>query len=310
MTERIIFMGTPDFAVPSLQRLHGMYHVVAVVTQPDRPRGRGRKPEASPVKRAAEEAGLPVFQPPTLKDPQAVAFLRDLRPDVIVVAAFGQILRPDVLNLPPHGCINVHASLLPRWRGAAPVAAAIRAGDAETGVTLMLMDEGLDTGPILRARAIPIAPHHTRQSLTEDLARLGADLLADTLPDWLAGNITPRPQDDARATLAPRIKKEEGRIRWTQSAAEIERHVRAFYPWPGTFTHWAGRLLKIHSVAVAACDGELRPPGCVFRLGDDIAVAAGAGCVLLRAVQPAGKRPMPAADFARGAAGFIGAQLE
>jgi len=310
MTERIIFMGTPDFAVPSLQRLHEMYRVVAVVTQPDRPRGRGRKPEASPVKRAAEVAGLPVFQPPSLKDPQAVAFLRDLRPDVIVVAAFGQILRPDVLNLPRRGCINVHASLLPRWRGAAPVAAAIRAGDAETGVTLMLMDEGLDTGPILRARAIPIAPHHTRQSLTEALAHLGADLLADTLPDWLAGNITPRPQDDSRATLAPRIKKEEGRINWQQSAAEIERHVRAFYPWPGTFTHWRGRLLKIHSVEVAAGDGAARPPGCVFRLGDDIAVAAGEGCVLLRQVQPAGKRRMTAADFARGAAGFIGAQLE
>jgi len=309
VTAGIIFMGTPDFAVPALENLLAAWRVAAVVTQPDRPKGRGRKLMASPVKEAALAAKIPVLQPPTLKDPQAVAQLRAFKPDVIVVAAFGQILKADVLTMAPFGCLNIHASLLPRWRGAAPVAAAIRAGDAQTGVTIMRMDEGLDTGPVLRTRAIPIQPNHTRASLTADLAQVGAALLLETLPRWLAGEITPRPQDDAPATLAPRLKKAEGRIDWQQTAPEIERHIRAFYPWPGAFTHWRGQPLKILEADIVEAWRGLQGVGQVFWLNKQVAVATGRGALLLQTVQPAGKRPMAAADLARGAADFIGIQF-
>lgn len=309
MSAGIIFMGTPDYAVPALTQLHQTYQILAVVTQPDKPAGRGRKLVHSPVKQAAQNAGLPVLQPPSLKDPDVVAQLRDLNPDVMVVAAFGQILRADVLNLPTFGCINLHASLLPRWRGAAPVAAAIKADDAKTGVTLMKMDEGLDTGPIICSRSIPISATHTRTSLTADLANLGADLLMETLPLWLANSITPQTQDDTLATYAPRIKKEEGLINWQLSAAEIERHIRAFDPWPGTFSHWEGARIKIQPAGVAPdWQGDHRP-GTLFRLDKDIAVATGLGAIILRQIQPAGKRLMSAADFARGTTNFIGTQL-
>jgi methionyl-tRNA formyltransferase len=304
-------MGTPDFAVPSLQRLIEAFEVVAVVTQPDRPSGRGRKVVSSPIKEVAEAAGLTILQPKTLKDPAAVAQLEALAPDVIVVAAFGQILRTNILQLPPHGCINVHASLLPRWRGAAPIAAAIRAGDTETGITIMKMDEGLDTGPMLSQRAIPIRADHNGETLTNDLSELGADLLLDTLPDWLAGQITPEPQNDSLATLAPRIKKEAGEIDWSQHAAEIERLVRAFYPWPSTFTSWQNTPLKIISVTsterTAPTDGLT--PGTVIREGNEVLVVTGKGLLILDQIQPASKRPMAAADFVRGASSFIGARL-
>jgi len=302
-------MGTPDFASPTLAELHRAYQVVMVVTQPDRKSGRGRKLTASPVKQTAEAANLPVFQPSTLKDPQAVSFLRSLEPDLIIVAAFGQILRRDALEMPPMGCINIHASLLPRWRGASPIVAAIHAGDAETGITLMRMDEGLDTGPIIRQRTMTITPQHTGQSLSNELAHLGANLLIETLPDWLAGEITPQPQDNALATLARRIKKEQGLINWQQSAAEIERQVRAFYPWPGTFTHWQGKILKVLSVSVALDWSGALPPGQVFKLKKDIAVATPQGAIILQQVQPAGKRPMAAKNFVSGAADFAGSQL-
>lgn len=212
---RVIFMGTPEFAVPSLAALAaGAAAVVAVVTQPDRPSGRGQQLAMSPVKAFALAHGLPVWQPPTLKTPEVVAMLAELRPDVIVVAAFGQILRPNVLDLPPHGCINVHASLLPRWRGAAPVQAAILAGDQVTGSTIMRMDPGMDTGPILAQAALTIAPRDTGGTLTARLAQQGADLLAETLPRWLAGEITPRPQDASLATLCRPLRKEQGVIDW------------------------------------------------------------------------------------------------
>ena len=309
MSSRIIFMGTPDFAAPALTELHKAYNVVMVVTQPDRKSGRGRKLTASPVKKFAQAANLPVFQPNTLKDPQAVSFLQDLKPDLIVVAAFGQILRRNVLDMPRQGCINIHASLLPRWRGASPVTAAILAGDAETGITLMQMDPGLDTGPIIRQRAMPITPQHTGQSLTAELSFMGADLLIETLPDWLDGKITPQPQDDALATLARRIKKEQGLLNWRQSALQIDRQVRAFFPWPGAFTHWQGKTLKVLSVAAAVDWAEDLPPGRVFKLGKEIAVAASQGAIILQQIQPAGKRPMSAKSFVAGAAKFIGSQL-
>ncbi|MFW6164513.1 MAG: methionyl-tRNA formyltransferase [Planctomycetota bacterium] len=237
---RIVFMGTPDFAVPSLTALHDAHHVVGVVTQPDRPAGRGRDLHQSAVKRAAVERGLPVFQPPSLRTPEAVARLAEWKPEVIVVAAFGQILTEEVLELPPYGCLNVHASLLPRWRGAAPVAAAILAGDEVTGVTIMKMDAGLDTGPILAQRREPIRADDTRTALTQRLSLLGAELLAETLPAYLAGELVPQPQDD-EATLAERLRKADGRLDWSRPALVLDRKIRAFTPWPGTFTFWQGR---------------------------------------------------------------------
>lgn len=315
-------MGTPQFAIPTLQRLIDEYssatshgQVVGVFTQPDRPSGRGRKLQPSPVKLLAREHGLPVLEPTSLRDPESQAELQALRPDVVVVAAFGQILPPPVLEIPPFGCINVHASLLPRWRGAAPVAAAILAGDDMTGATIMQMDAGLDTGPILSQRSLAIVPNDTRESLTARLAQLGADLLRDTLPNWLAGSIEPQPQDEAQATYAPQIKKDRGRIDWRQPAGMIERQIRAFYPWPSAFTQWDGKLLKILRAAAVGEHypgekgrGDLRP-GMVVDGPEGPAVVTGSGVLLLQEIQPAGKRPMPAGAFARGARGFVGAYL-
>jgi methionyl-tRNA formyltransferase len=317
MATRIIFMGTPDFAVPALVALRGDsaqaqgYEVVGVVTQPDRPSGRGKQLTPSPVKLVAQRAGLKILQPETLKNEAAMAELAALKPDLIIVAAFGQILRKNVLSLPPLGCINIHASLLPRWRGAAPVAAAIRAGDAETGVTLMLMDEGLDTGPMIARRAVPITPRHSGGSLTAELAGLGAGLLLETLPAWLAGDIKPEPQDDRLATLAPRLKKEQGAIDWTQSAIEIERQVRAFDPWPGTFTEGLRGPFKI--LAVEAAPDIIAPshtePGTVFKQQGKVYIASGQGVVRLRTVQPAGKKEMTAEAMLNGQPELVGARL-
>jgi methionyl-tRNA formyltransferase len=306
-------MGTPDFAVPTLTALiESEYKLVAVVTQPDRPQGRGKKLMPSPVKVVAQNAGIPVLQPKTLKDETAVAELAALKPDLMVVAAFGQILRQNVLTLPPRGCINIHASLLPRWRGAAPVAAVIRAGDPETGVTIMLMDEGMDTGPMLARRAVPITSTHTRETLSAELAELGAALLVETLPAWLAGNLTPEAQDDHLVTLAPRLKKEEGAVDWTQRALEIERQVRAFYPWPGTFTYGPRGQFKVLAVEVA---GEVRPPeqsgpGTVFERQKEVYVTTGQAVLRLIRVQPAGKKEMSAPAMLNGQPELNGAQLK
>ncbi|MBE7556609.1 MAG: methionyl-tRNA formyltransferase [Anaerolineales bacterium] len=319
-------MGTPDFAVPALSALitpppppgpplqgggvRGGYEVVAVVTQPDRPSGRGKQLIPSPVKRLAQSAGLKVLQPETLKDEAAVAELAALQPDLMVVAAFGQILRQNVLAMPPYGCINIHASLLPRWRGAAPVAAAIRAGDAETGVTLMLMDTGLDTGPMLARRSVPITFQHTAGTLTAELAEVGAALLLETLPSWFAGDIEPQPQDNSQATLAPRLKKEQGAIHWTQSAVEIERQVRAFDPWPGTFTEGPRGPFKILAVEVAEMiDPPQTRPGTVFRHQSRVYVSTGQGVVRLVIVQPAGKKEMTAEAMLNGQPELLGARL-
>lgn len=318
MPHRVVFMGTPQFAIATLQELIDEYSaqgVAAVFTQPDRPRGRGRRTQPSPVKVLAQQYGIPVLEPVSLRDPETQAGLQSLRPDVIVVAAFGQILPSAVLELPSYGCINVHASLLPRWRGAAPVAAAILAGDHTTGATVMKMDVGLDTGPTLSQRSLVIAPDDTRESLTTRLAQLGADLLRDTLPDWLAGRIEPRPQDEALATYAPQLKKEQGRINWSESAEDIARQVRAFNPWPGAFTFWQDKPLRVLRSAATEIDppgagqdaGLL--PGTVIAGPSGPAVVTGSGILRLYEVQPAGKRPMPADAFARGARDFVGARL-
>ena len=307
---RLIFMGTPDFSVPSLITLaDGAYDVVAVVTQPDRPSGRGRKVELSPVKQAALARDIPVMQPRSLRDPQAVAALAALRPDVIVVAAFGQILRADVLSLPPHGCINVHASLLPRWRGAAPVQAAILAGDQVTGSTIMRMDEGMDTGPILAQAALAIDPADTGATLTRRLAQQGAELLTETLPRWLAGQITSQPQDQTLAMLCRPLRKEQGVIDWTEPAEAIARAVRAFNPWPAATTTWNGAGLKVLAAAAEPDVALSQPPGMVVAVDGRVLVVTGAGALRLDQVQLAGRSAMPAGDFLRGQPGLVGSTL-
>ncbi|MBI3761550.1 MAG: methionyl-tRNA formyltransferase, partial [Chloroflexi bacterium] len=291
----------------SLRALCAGHEIVGVVTQPDRPAGRGRRLAESAVKVTARELGLPIIQPETLRAPDALAALRDWSPEVIVVAAFGQILRKEVLDLPPFGCVNVHASLLPRHRGASPIPAAILAGDAETGVTVMKMDAGLDTGPILARRAEAIHPDDTTATLTVRLARLGAELLSETLPAYLARQITPQPQDDSQATYAKQLRKEDGQLNWSRPADELARRVRAFFPWPGAFTLWEGQPLKILR---ARADPNLSAaPGVVFMVEGTAAIGTASGALVLDEVQPAGRKPMPAADFARGTRHFIGVTL-
>jgi methionyl-tRNA formyltransferase len=303
---RVVFMGTPRFAVPTLLALGERHQVVGVVTQPDRPAGRGRKVLASPVKEVALAREWPLFQPATLRNPDAVAHLADWHPSVIVVAAFGQILHQSVLTLPPHGCLNVHASLLPRYRGAAPIAASILGGETVTGVTIMHMDEGLDTGPILAQAECPIAPDDTTATLTAKLADLGAELLVATLPGWLVGQIQARPQDESLATYCRLLKKADGHLDWTQHAAHLDRQVRACDPWPGAFTTWRGQRLKVLRARVRpAWQGQGRP-GQVVELDGGIGVVTGEGALQLVEVQSAGKKPMTAAVFARGQRDLLG----
>ncbi len=263
-----------------------------------------------PVKAEARELGIPVLQPDTLRSPEALSALEAARPDVIVVAAYGEILRRRVLELPPRGCVNVHASLLPRHRGAAPVAAAILAGDRVAGVTIMLMDQGMDTGPMLAQAEEPVRPDDTTGTLTARLAEVGARLLAATLPLWLAGQAHPQPQDGSRATYAPRITKEDGEVDWTQPALHISWQVRAFDPWPGTYSHWRGRRLRI--VGAAPLEGWCGPevPGTVIETREGVAVATGEGALLLRHLQLEGKRCLDCDGFLCGQPGFVGSVLE
>lgn len=304
-------MGTPQFAVPALEQLTEHYDVVAVVTQPDAPAGRGKHLVQSAVKQFALSKGLPVLQPDSLKPAEVVEQLRGYHPDCIVVAAFGQILRKPVLELPRYGCINVHGSLLPRWRGASPISAAIAAGDEATGITIMRMDVGLDSGPLLSKRAEPIGPEDTTATLMERLSHIGADLLIDTLPKYFAGELTPEGQDESLVTLCRQLKKEEGRIDWGTSAVEVERHVRAMTPWPGAFTTLDGKQLKILKSRVGMqMDRMLRPPGNLFlQRGKELLVACNGGTLELLEVQQEGKKVTPAADFARGHAALLGSLL-
>lgn len=304
---RVIFMGTPEFALPSLHALLMTQELVAVVTQPDRPAGRSKRVRQSPVKQLALDAGIPVLQPGRLRgDESAIATLAAYRADVFVVAAFGQILPQAVLDLPGRGVVNVHASLLPRWRGAAPIQAAIRAGDEQSGATIMLLDAGLDTGPMLAKREIVLAADETGDTLHNKLATLGADLLTDTLPSWLRGEITPQDQDNALATYAPQIKKQEGEIDWLQSADEIERMVRAYQPWPRAYTHWQGARLTIEAGVVL--NGQTQP-GLVIQQRNRIAVGTGDRLFCPTMLQLPGKKRLFVGDFINGYPAFIGAQL-
>ncbi len=302
-------MGTPQFAVPGLQALvTAGYRVVAVVTQPDRPVGRSGKAVASAVKQTAVALGLPVLQPEKLRPPEVVASLRELQPDLIVVAAYGEILRPNVLEIARYGNINVHASLLPKYRGASPISAAILAGEAETGVTIMLMDAGMDTGPTLAQRAMAIGVSETTLELTTQLAEIGATLLVETLPRYLSGALKPQPQDDVAATYTRPLQKDDGRIDWQQPAARIERMVRAYYPWPGAFTTWQGKRLKLLEVDIV--EGEAYSEPCrVYRESDQIVVATVAGGLALKRVQLEGRQAMEIRAFIAGQTQLVGSVL-
>jgi methionyl-tRNA formyltransferase len=318
---RTVFMGTPDFAVPTLRALAeysasgGIWpaglDLAGVVTRPDKPAGRGKHVVISPVKRYALERGLPVFQPGPLRRPEAMALLQTLASELIVVAAFGQILPPEVLRLPRFGCLNVHASLLPRWRGASPINAAILAGDDETGVTIMLMGEGLDTGPVLEQTATPIGPDETAGQLSDRLAALGAETFVRTLPRWLSGAIVPRPQDEAAATMTRPLRKEDGLLDWTRPASDLVHVVRAYTPWPGAHTIFEGRQLKVLQARPVPLDpGELPPGQCFLREPDHaLCCTCGQGALALEMIQLEGRRALPAADVLRGRPSLANATL-
>lgn len=298
MTLRVVFMGSAEFSVPALQALHRSFHVVAAITQPDRPRGRGRQTSPTPVKAAALELGLLVKEPESVRSEEFLSDLRAWAPDVLVVAAYGRILPENVLQLPPRGCVNIHASLLPRHRGASPISAAVLSGDTVTGVTTMLMDEGLDTGDILLSCETAVQPDDTTGSLHDRLMELGGQLVVQTLIRMAEGTLRPRPQDHAQATVTRPLSKEDGRIDWKRDAGYLDRFVRAMNPWPVAFTHLQGDAIKIWSARPQDGPGpaggiiEIRPAG--------VLVGTGKGLLLLREVQGPGKKRVPAAEFARG----------
>lgn len=298
---RILFLGTPSFAVQPLRRLVEAGHeIVGVITQPDRPAGRSRSVQPPPVKQAALELGLPIMQPVTLRDEAVVADLQALQPEAGVVAAYGEILRRNVLAIPPLGYLNIHPSLLPLYRGPSPVAAAIRAGDAITGVSVILLERAMDAGPILAQATMPLDGTARTGPLTDHLFGIGADLLAGVLPLYAAGDVTPQPQDHDRATVTRLLTKDDGLLDWSFPATELERAVRAYDPWPGTWTTFKGQSLKILRASVIEASGS-DEPGMVLPT-TDLRVMTGAGVLRLDEVQPAGKRPMPGADWKRGQA--------
>ena len=313
MSSRVVFMGTPAFAVPALYiLLKGDYDIAAVYTQPDREAGRGRKLVVSPVKELALSHSVQVIQPESLKDDSAVEYMSGLAPDVIVVAAYGRLIPQRILLLPEYGCVNIHPSLLPRFRGPSPVATAILEGDSITGVSIMLLDAGMDSGPLLRQRETTISDTDTTGSLTLKLAETGAKLLSETLPEWIGGKITPEPQDESRATVTRIMTKLDGEIDWQLSAQQIWRQVRAFHPWPGTYTRWQGRQLKINEVLPLAQE-KPGQPGRVIALsgtsGTTIGVECGRGILGLRKLQLEGKKEITAEEFLRGQRNFAGSIL-
>jgi methionyl-tRNA formyltransferase len=296
---RTVFMGTPEFALHTLQGLvDAGLNLVGVYTQPDRPKGRGKQLAAPPVKELALRHGIPVYQPVKLRAPEAVAGLEALAPDLIVVVAYGQILPKSVLEIPRYGCINVHASLLPKYRGAAPINKAIMDGETVTGITTMLMDEGLDTGDMLVKRSLAIGPRETAGELHDRLALLGRETMEETLAQLCAGTLAPEKQDSALTSYAPMLKKEDGRLDWNRPAIELHNQVRGLDPWPGAYTLLNGELLKLASTRVAAGRGE---PGCILAAeADGVQVACGEGVLVIGALQLAGRKRLAAAEFMRG----------
>ena len=298
---KILFLGTADFACPSLQALLDSPHdVLTVVTQPDRPKGRGRKLSPSPVKSVAQARGITVFQPEKIREPSAVEFLRSLHPEIMVVVAYGQILSKAVLSVPPRGAINVHGSLLPKFRGAAPIVRAILAGESRTGVTTMFLDEGMDTGPMLLRGETEIGPEDTAGTLHDRLAQMGAELLMKTLGDLEKGTLSLRPQDAAQATYAPKIAKEEEEIHWERPAREVFNLIRGFDPWPGAFTAWSGKRIKLFRAALSPRDSAEIPGTVLETSGEGLIVAASGGSIVIREVQMENRPRMGVLEFLRG----------
>lgn len=307
---RIVFMGTPEFAAPSLEALlQSEDQVVGVVTQPDRPKGRGQNLTPPPVKVIAQRAGLPLQQPVKIRTPEFLAALAAWKPDLIAVTAFGRILHAPILQLPPMGCVNVHGSLLPKYRGAAPVQWAVINGETETGITTMLMDEGMDTGAILRQETLAISPDDTAGTLAPKLAQLGGRLLVETIRQLKAGTVTPRKQDDAQATLAPLLKKEDGLIDWTLSAHSLANRVRGLSPWPGAYTFLGSDRWNIWK-AVALPDETRDKPGTIVTVTKhSILVATGAGVLEVLELQTANSKRLSVRQFRSGHRISPGVQL-
>lgn len=301
---RVVFFGTAEFACPALVELEKEegVQVMGVVTQPDRRAGRGLKPRPSPVKVVARQLGLPLWQPIRCRDDAFLAQMKEVAPELIVVAAYGQILPPALLALPPHGCLNIHGSLLPKYRGAAPIQRAIAEGEEQTGVTIMLMDEGLDTGPILAQEATPIWPDDNAQTLHDRLALMGASLLVDILPDYLRGKIRPRPQPAEGASYAPKVSPAEAEIDWRRSAVELDRLIRAFTPWPGARTRLPfSERPRLKILKAEPLEREGGEPGVILESGPEtLLVACGRGVLQIHRLQREGGKPLSAAEFLRG----------
>lgn len=303
-------MGTPEFAVPSLEALLKSGHeVVGVVTQPDRPKGRGHALASPPVKEVAQRAGIPVVQPGKIRTPEFLERLAGWAPDLIAVTAFGRILHAPILSLPPKGCVNVHGSLLPKYRGAAPVQWAVINGDTETGITTMLMDEGMDTGPMLLQARLPIMPDDTAGTLAPRLAELGGRLLVETIAQLQAGTLTPRPQDSSQATMAPLLKKEDGAIDWTMTAVAIANRIRGLSPWPGAYTFLGQDRWNIWKAAARADHAQQEPGTIVDVTKQFIQVATGQGLLELTEIQTANSKRMPVGQFLAGHRVTVGARL-
>ncbi len=321
---RIIFMGTPQFAVPALEALIGGaapgvvlpegYQLVTVITRVDKPAGRGQEIVYSPVKQVALAHGIPVWQPGSLKRPENIEALAAYHADLYIVAAFGQILPQAVIDQPRYGTLNIHASLLPKYRGVSPISEAILQGDAESGVTIMLIDAGVDTGPMLLQHSIPLAADETTGSLTTKLATLGAQALLEALPLWVAGKITPQPQDEQKASHTRMLRKEDGEIRWERPAAVLAREVRAYIPWPGSYTHWRGKLLKIVEAHALPSEPDSQVAAGMVSLREEagrqlLAVVTGAGRLLVERLQLEGRKAMSAEEFVRGYPTIVGEVL-
>lgn len=298
---KIVFMGTPDFAVGALEALVEAGHeVVAVVTQPDKPKGRGKEMQQTPVKACAVKHNIEVFRPIKIKTPEAVEVLKGYEADLFVVAAFGQILSKEILDMPKYGCVNIHASLLPKYRGAAPIQWAILDGEKETGVTIMQMNEGLDTGDMLTKVVVPIEDTDTGESLFDKLAEAGAKLLIETIPQIEAGTLKPEPQDDSLSTYAKMIKKEMGLIDWKREALVLERLVRGMNSWPSAYTHFQGKTLKVWEAEVETCEAQAVPGSVVEVTKNSIKVQTGKDLLVLKQIQLEGKKRMDVAAFLLG----------
>jgi methionyl-tRNA formyltransferase len=304
---RILFMGSPQFAVPGLRALASNYNLIGVVTQPDRPAGRGKTLRPSAVKTVAEDLDLNILQPKIIRNEDVIRHIQRLDPECIIVAAYGQILPQNILDIPRFGCLNIHASLLPRWRGAAPIQASILHGDEETGISIMLMDAGLDTGPILTQARLDILENETSGDVANRLSIVGADLLMETLPAYFGGEIDPIPQNDNLATYAPMIKKSEGVLDFNKPSIQLSRQVRAFEPWPTSYFYWDEKRIVVKKASSAVWKNM--EPGQVILLDPYPAITTPDGVLVLEEIHPAGKKIMPGDAFLRGSPEFIGKDL-